>query len=66
MNISPRPTPERPTTPTRRTNPSSSSSSPGYDHYLDLDKSPTDSPGYKTSKAKDHLTGKSEEEIVEI
>lgn len=66
MNISPRPTPERPTTPTRRTNPSSSSSSPGYDHYLDLDKSPTNSPGYKKCKAKDYLTGKSEEEIVEI
>ena len=64
MNISPRPTPERPTTPTRRTNPSSSSSSPGYGHYLDLDKTPTSSPGYKTYKAK--LTGKSEKEILEI
>tara|TARA_B100001173_G_scaffold297467_2_gene294124 strand:- start:1541 stop:1942 length:402 start_codon:yes stop_codon:yes gene_type:complete len=61
MNISP-----RPTTPTRRTNPSSSSSSPGYGHYLYLEKSPTNSPGYKTSKAKDCLNGKSEEEIIEI
>tara|TARA_B100000131_G_scaffold291063_1_gene304337 strand:+ start:541 stop:1125 length:585 start_codon:yes stop_codon:yes gene_type:complete len=66
MDISQRPTPERPTTPTRRTNPSSSSSSPGYDHYIDLDKTPTNSPGYKTYKAKDYLTGKSEKEILEI